>query len=165
MRSLGFALSASMHNTREETMKLKYRVCRALLTGALLVMGITTGFSASAADKNPCSQDIATFCKDVGPGWGAIRECLERNESRLSDSCKTYEARMERPRVESREVAEQVRRIRLECRGDAGKFCGSVGSDVDKLMTCLKGHSGELSIPCREAVEAAKGGEEERTTK
>ena len=123
------------------------------------------GTAVSAADQNPCSEDIAKFCKDVKPGWRAIMDCLERHESQLSDACKDYEAKMERPRMESREVGMQQMRVRQACRDDVTKFCNDVKSGSDGIATCLKEHAGELSMPCRDAVEAARGGEEERKAK
>jgi hypothetical protein len=145
-------------------MKQNGRLCCVILVGALFISALMFGADASAADQNPCSEDIAKFCKDVGPGWGAIMACLEQHESQLSDACKDYEAKMERPRMESREVAGQQMRVRQACRDDVTKFCNDVKSGSDG-MTCLKEHASELSIPCREAMEAARGGEEERKGK
>jgi hypothetical protein len=123
------------------------------------------GCDAFAADQNPCSEDIAKFCKDVKPGWGATMDCLERHESQLSDACKDYEAKMEKPRMESREVAGQQMRVRQACRDDVAKFCNDVTSGSVGIATCLKEHANELSMPCRDAMKAARGGEEERKAK
>jgi hypothetical protein len=146
-------------------MKQAKRSYHRVVTGALLAVALVFGFTAFAADQNPCSEDIAKFCKDVGPSWGAIMACLEQHESQLSDACKDYEAKMEKPRVESREAMRQQMRIRQACRDDVTKFCNDVKSASGGIATCLKEHAGELSLPCKDALEAAKGGEEERTAK
>jgi hypothetical protein len=148
----------------EEKMKQKGRLCSAILVPALLILGLMFGCDAFAADQNPCSGDIAKFCKDVKPGWEATMECLERYEDRLSDACKDYEAKMEKPRMESREVAGQQMWVRQACRDDVTKFCNDVKSGSEGL-TCLKEHASELSMPCRDAIKAARGGEEERKAK
>ena len=79
-------------------MKQNSRLCRAVLVAALFIAGLMFSAEASAADQNPCSADMAKFCKDVKPGQRAMMECLERHESQLSDACKDYEARMEKTR-------------------------------------------------------------------
>ena len=86
-----------------------------ILIGALFVASLILGAEALAADQNPCSEDIAKFCKDINPGQRAIMECLEQHESQLSDACKNYEAMMESPRAESREAMRQQMMVRLTC--------------------------------------------------
>ena len=142
----------------------QHQMFRYFVGGALLISGLLASFGAAAADGNPCSEDIAKFCKDVKPGRQALMECLEEHEAQLSNACKDYEASMERPRMESREVAGQQMRVRQACKDDVTKFCnetkgGSAG------MTCLKEHASELSVQCRDAIKVASGGEEERKTK
>ncbi len=56
-------------------------------------------------------------------------------------------------------------RVRQACRDDVAKFCNDLKPGGAGIATCLKEHASELSMPCRDAVEAARGGEEERKTK
>jgi hypothetical protein len=37
----------------------------------------------------PCMSDIATYCKDIPPGGGQVRACLERRMPALSEPCRT----------------------------------------------------------------------------
>jgi hypothetical protein len=143
-------------------MKQSSRYYCIILIGMFFISSLMFGTAVSAAEQNPCSEDIAKFCKDVKPGQRAIMDCLERHESQLSDACKDYEARMERPRAESREVVKQQMRVRQACRGDVAKLCNEAASGSGGITTCLRELASELSMPCREAVEAARGGEEER---
>jgi hypothetical protein len=139
-------------------------LCRAIFIAALFISGFMFVPEASAADQNPCSDDIAKFCKNV-TGRRAMMACLEQHESQLSDACKDYEARMENARMESREVAMQQMRVRQACKDDVSKFCKNVKPGDGGTAACLKEHGNELSAPCKEALEAAKGGAEERKTK
>lgn len=41
-----------------------------------------------AAAKKACEPDVAKFCKDVKPGDGAIKQCLQSHESELAQECK-----------------------------------------------------------------------------
>jgi hypothetical protein len=146
-------------------MKQDSRFYCIIIIGMFFISSSMFGTAVSAAEPNPCSEDIAKFCKDVKPGQRAIMDCLERYESQLSDACKDYEASMERPRAESREVVMQQMRVRQACRDDVAKFCNDAGSGSGGIATCLKEHASELSLPCKDAVEAARGGEEERKAK
>jgi hypothetical protein len=146
-------------------MKQLKKLCPVVLLGVFFISGLLFGAEVSVAEQNPCSADIAKFCKDIQPGKRAMMECLERNESQLSDACKEYEARMENPRMEAREVALQQMGLRQSCGDDIARFCGDVKPGSGGVQACLKEHMKELSMPCKDAVEAAKGGAEERTGK
>jgi hypothetical protein len=91
-------------------MKQINRFCPAILVAGLLCLGLMFGTNASAADKNPCSEDIAKFCKDVKPDIRSIMDCLEEHENKLSDACKDFEATMGGSRVESREKQGNTKR-------------------------------------------------------
>ena len=41
-----------------------------------------------AAAKKACEPDVAKFCKDVKPGDGAVKQCLQSHESELAQECK-----------------------------------------------------------------------------
>jgi hypothetical protein len=71
-------------------------IARALTLSALVLGMISPAF----ADPTPppsggmttlrtaCKADIETYCKDVQPGGGRIRDCLKANRDKLSQSCK-----------------------------------------------------------------------------
>ena len=152
---------------KEEQMNQSCWLYHAVLVSALVFPGLTVGLGASAADQNPCSEDIAKFCGNVKPSQRALMECLEEHESRLSDACKDYEAKMERPRAESREVITQRMRVSQACREDVSKFClcATVQPATGGVLACLNEHAVEISVPCKAAIEAARGGEEEQKGK
>jgi hypothetical protein len=154
-----------MKAKRGEMMEQRSRSYCAILTGVLLISGVVFTVEAFAADQNPCSEDLAKFCSDLQPGRRAMMECLEQHEAQLSDACKAYEAKMEKPRMESREVVNQQMRVRTVCREDTIKFCSAEASGGGGIGTCLSEHTSELSAPCKDAIEAARGGGEERTAK
>jgi hypothetical protein len=145
-------------------MKYRHCLCPVILASAFLIVGLGLALEASAADQNPCSEDIAKFCQDLKPGQRALMECLEQHESELSDACKGYEAKMERPRAESREVVMQQMRVRQACREDVTKLCSDAKSASGGIFACLRAHTGEVSMPCKDALAVAKGGEEEKNT-
>jgi hypothetical protein len=138
-------------------MKQMSRFYLATLVGALFFLGLMFGANGSAADKNPCSEDIAKFCKNVKPDRRSIMECLEEHESELSGACKDYEATMEGSRVESREQIRQYRAFLQACKGDVSKFCKNVNPASGGIEKCLNEHQNELSTPCSESMKAVKG--------
>jgi hypothetical protein len=142
-------------------MKQQHTFWQAFIAGIFLLCCSGLAQGVFAADRNACSDDIAKFCKNIKPGWQALRECLEEHETQLSDACKDYEASMERPRVESREAAYRRTRIHQSCKDDVSKFCSGPQSQSRGVETCLNEHASELSRPCRDALKSAKGGEEE----
>ena len=47
-----------------------------------------------------CANDVQKFCANVERAKGAVRSCLETNESQLSDTCKTARAERAAARAE-----------------------------------------------------------------
>jgi hypothetical protein len=135
-------------------MKRNEKIYPVVVASVLFIVALMAGTSVSAAEPNPCTEDIAKYCKDVKPGQMALLECLEKHEAQLSDACKAYEAKMERPRVESREVVMQQKKVRQACREDVVKFCSGSPSVKGGISACLKEHGNELSGPCKEALKA-----------
>jgi hypothetical protein len=133
--------------------------------GAFLLMTLMFGLDVSAGGENPCSADIAKFCKDVGPGRTGLLECLEAHETQLSEACRNYEGKLSGTRRESREEIMQQLRIRQACEADIAKLCQDVKPGVFGIATCLKVHKDELSPSCVEALKAARGAAEEAKTK
>jgi hypothetical protein len=41
-----------------------------------------------------CGEDQKTLCGDVKKGHGAVMKCLKKNESKLSEGCKSYMSEM-----------------------------------------------------------------------
>lgn len=45
--------------------------------------------AALAYIANECHDDIQTYCSAVRPGGGRLLDCLQRNEDKISDRCKS----------------------------------------------------------------------------
>ncbi len=122
------------------------------LAGIICLFPVWSG-QASAEKADPCTEDIARFCKDTGPE--AVIDCLEQHESELSDSCRTYEQQMGGKKVEMREEARRMKIFREACKKDMAKFCSEGKPGQEGIEKCLGKHEGELSAPCREQLKAA----------
>jgi hypothetical protein len=116
---------------------------------------------ASAAENNPCSEDIAKFCKNAAPNRTAIMECLETNEKKLTAACKDYEAKvMEGIRGEKREQVKAQKKFLQSCRTDITKLCKNAEYQVGGYVKCVNDHKKELSSTCAAWVAAQQ---EEKT--
>lgn len=122
-----------------------------MMTG-LICLGVMLGASAYAADKNPCSDDIAKFCSNVKFGTPAMIGCLESHESQLSSECKAYEEKMEGRRGERMEMNKVWANFKQTCSKDVARFCNKVDPKQGGVVKCLKGHTMQISPACKETI-------------
>lgn len=115
------------------------RITTIALGSALLGLLV---LSAAAAEKRPCADDAAKFCKDVKPGGGRIIKCLEGHQSELSEACKK-QLESEGARIKAAQDA---------CKSDVEKWCKDVQPGGGRIVKCLKEHQTELSAECKSQV-------------
>ena len=133
-------------------MKQVNRIYPAILIAGFICLAVMLGANAYADDKNPCSAEIAKFCKNIKLGTPAMLECLESHEAKLSAACKKYEATMEGKRGESMERVEVYSKFRQACTGDIARFCNNADPKQGGAVACLKGHANEISPACSKAI-------------
>jgi hypothetical protein len=139
----------------EVSMKSNLKLCLFGTAAIFFVYcGLMFGVSAFAADQNPCSEDIAKFCKNIEPGMVALMDCLEKHESELSSGCKAHEAKMLGQRVERAEQVGEKVKFRQTCMNDMARFCNDADPEKGGMLNCLKQHEKELSTACDESVKA-----------
>lgn len=122
------------------------------LVACFFSLGLMYGVNSYAEGKNPCSADIAKFCKTIRPGSIALMICLEEHENDLSTSCKDYEAKMGGPKAERREKVAKIVKFRNACASDMGKICKDAKPEPGGMLNCLKLHESQLSAPCSESI-------------
>ena len=104
----------------------------------------TTAEAPKAGMKDgPCKTDIETYCKDVQPGEGRIRQCMKDNDAKLSTECK----------AEMQKHHEEMEATKKACAADREKFCKDAqpGKGEDGIRACMKSHQAELSAECNAA--------------
>lgn len=101
--------------------------------------------------KNPCSEDIAKFCKDA-KDWMSIMSCLEANETKLSAACRKYEAKSHGKRAEKGEDVREKKKFLKVCKADIVKFCKDADIKAGGYVKCISEHKSELSAPCADWV-------------
>jgi hypothetical protein len=135
------------------------RFCLMVLTAVLLCFGWGFGMDASAANQNPCSEDVTRFCGNIPPGSAgmiALMDCLEEHEKELSDACRNLEARMGGPRMERSEAVREKRQFRQNCIGDMARLCNDASPTQGGMMKCLSEHENELSAPCSQGIKTMR---------
>src|SRR5512139_3213972 len=120
------------------------------LTVAAVLLFAVAGMPAPAQPRGngngACTAEREKFCKDVEPGPGRIRRCLEEHEADLSAPCKQHLEHMQA----------RTRAIEEACKDDVIKFCKSVSVGGFNLRNCLKRHEPELAPSCKTVLEETK---------
>jgi hypothetical protein len=135
-------------------------LCVSVLIGLSLMVSV----NADAADENPCSKEMASFCTKIAPGTSAMMDCLEKHEQQLSNACRDYEKTMGGARVEMKEEVRTLTEFRKACDSDIAQFCKGVSPEQDGFTTCLKRHEKKLSAACLKGMQDRKA-EESRKAK
>ena len=126
---------------------MQIKVTLALMALLMLALAHTPAPAQPRGNgSGACTAEKEKFCKDVEPGAGRIRRCLEEHGAELSDACKQH---LEQMRARTRTIEEA-------CRDDVTKFCKSVSVGGGSLRNCLKRHDPELSPSCKTALEESK---------
>ena len=140
-------------------MKQTRLFCMLTLAAGLLGFGWVFGIDASAANQNPCSEDVARFCGNIAPGPAGmitLMDCLEEHEKELSGACRDFEAGMGGRRMERSEAVKEKRQFRQSCIGDMARLCSNASPTQGGMMKCLSEHENELSAPCSQSIKAMR---------
>jgi hypothetical protein len=135
-----------------------------------------------AAVKSNCRSDYMKVCSSVTPGGAAALQCLEKNEARLSPSCKkavaaaggggatpagaapvTANAAPEAPAAGAAPAApalvlrpmrpiEVLGVMRSACGADVRTLCAGVPVGGGRVISCLVEHSAQLSPACQQVL-------------
>lgn len=125
-------------------MKYNSRFILLVLVVCVLSFGIMQSGIVSAAEKGPCADDIAQYCKNAKSGKGGIVKCLKENNDKLSPACKE---KMGTPPQKKGDGA---------CKEDVAKLCKGVKPGEGRIIKCMKEHEDELSAPCKDELKKAK---------
>ena len=145
-------------------MKMENRRSLHIVAGVFFGFALIVSMTADAADQNPCSKEMATYCKKIAPGTSTMMDCLEKHEHQLSNSCKDYEKTMGGARVEMKEEARDIADYRKASSADVTKFCKDVSPENDGTAACLRQHEKKLSATCLKSIQERKN-EEKGTAK
>jgi hypothetical protein len=100
-----------------------------------------------------CRADMGEFCSAVGPGEGAVFDCLDLHLPELTRNCQAEMTRLSIARA-------KVAAVKTACKADVLRLCQPVPRGAGAILQCLEEHQSELSPDCnaagaRRAMEAA----------
>ena len=125
-----------------------------LLTVIFIAAGLMIGAGIAQAKHKkgagPCKADVEQFCKDVKPGKGGIRECLDANAANLSPECKGFVEKMEQKR----------QAFQAACGGDFDKLCKGEKEGKGHGFKCLVSQKESLSQSCASFLEEKRAKKE-----
>jgi OOP family OmpA-OmpF porin len=110
----------------------------------------TVGY-ADAIDQlaKSCGNDIGKFCKKEPLGGGRIKQCLERNQAGVSQSCKIAVGQL--TALLQKRATARVAIPRL-CERDRLRLCNGIEPGDGNLMECFYKVKQNVSAECRQAV-------------
>lgn len=130
------------------------------VVAVLLCLGFATpGHSqtigyAEATDMlaSACGKDIETLCKGVNLGNGRIKACMQRNNARVSRTCRETAAKAF-ALIEKRAAA-RVAVLKL-CDADAQRLCGGVQRGDGQILECMLLAQKAVTPRCNQAISDA----------
>jgi hypothetical protein len=117
-----------------------------VLPVAILVM-LSAALPVFAQSMNPCTEDMKTICGDITMGGGRLLRCYEERKDKISTDCRGW--------VEGAKANADV--LRKACSKEIDARCNSEKGDPLEMLDCLQSNYIDLSMGCREKLNAFKG--------
>lgn len=110
----------------------------------------TIGF-AEAYDRlaKSCGKDIDKLCANAPLGGGAVKSCLEKNQSKVSEGCKAVAA--ETFMLLAKREAAQANAVKV-CDRDISQYCSRVQPHDGYVLQCLLTSTRVVSTACKQII-------------
>lgn len=110
----------------------------------------TMSFEAAIAIlSSSCGKDIDANCKGVNLGAGRIKNCLARNQAKVSSQCQSDFARVEGMVQKRADARIAVLKI---CDTDVRKLCGGVQAGDGQILYCMLTAQKGTGAKCNQAI-------------
>ncbi|TYC54175.1 hypothetical protein FMN50_13295 [Rhodobacterales bacterium] len=99
-----------------------------------------------------CGKDIETYCKSATLANNGITQCLEQNQSKVSQKCnadRIVVISLIQERLAAQAAAPK------ECERDARQYCKGVAPGAGHLLRCLLKAEPSVSKKCNTAIDLA----------
>ena len=134
------------------------RLIFAFTTGLMLVaapaaFAQTVGYAeAIKILAASCGKDIESYCKTATLANNGITQCLEQNQSKVSEKCNAD--RLVVTSLIQARLAAQAEAPKL-CQRDAAQYCKGVKAGAGHLLRCLLKAQPSVSEKCNTAIDLA----------
>lgn len=98
---------------------------------------------------NSCGVDIGKYCRNVNLGAGRLRECLARNQAKVSGQCKADYSRVFASVQKRAQARVAVLKI---CDADARRLCDMVQKGDGQILECMLVAQRSVSPRCNQAI-------------
>jgi hypothetical protein len=124
-----------------------------MLVAAPVAFAQTVGFAdAIKILAASCGKDIESYCKSATLADNGITQCLEKNQSKLSEKCNA-DRLVVISLIEAR-LAAQAEAPKL-CQRDAAQYCKGVKAGAGHILRCLLKAQPSVSEKCNTAIDLA----------
>jgi len=106
-----------------------------------------TGAAKAKGADRVCAADRQKFCSDVRPGGGRMYKCMSSHDAELAPACRE---RLTQGKARWDDFV-------TACKADADKYCKGVPPGGARIVSCLKGHQGDLAADCKAKFNRAQG--------
>lgn len=125
----------------------------AMLAAAPAAYAQTVGFAdAIKMLSASCGKDIETYCKSASLANNGITDCLEQNQSKVSQKCNA-DRQVVISLLQERFAAQAA--VSKECENDARQYCKGVKAGAGRLLRCLLKAQPSVSKKCNTAIDLA----------
>lgn len=141
------------HRALEEELTLAIRI----LGGLALIFALSLPASAQTVSyaeamrlfTRACGKDVERTCKGVSIGEARMLNCMKKNESKISDTCKTtLDATIQS--LELRAAAQEA--AFPLCEKDITRFCKEYDPGNGRILRCLLSNEKQVSAGCNQAI-------------
>ncbi|TCR65481.1 cysteine rich repeat protein [Bosea sp. BK604] len=132
---------------------------RKILAAASLLVPMAIPLAASAQTltfaeaydrlAKSCGPDIEKLCSKVSLGGGAVKACLDRNQARLSATCKSTSAEVFQSLA--KRASAQATAVKV-CERDIGQYCNGVQPHDGYRLQCLLTATKVVSSGCKQVI-------------
>jgi len=124
-----------------------FAMFKAGVLAGVVLMAYPEGMPAYALEIGPCTDDFKQYCGDVTPGGGRLVRCYEERKGKMSADCVGW--------VETAKANAKV--LQAACSKELDARCNSEKGDLFETLDCLQSNYIDLSMGCREKLNAFKG--------
>ena len=117
------------------------------ILAAAVLMVFPAAMTAYAQEYRPCADDFKQYCSAVTPGGGRLVRCYEENKNKMSANCIGW----------AEGVKSNAAALKDACAKELDARCNSEKGDLFESLDCLQSNYIDLSMGCREKLNAFKG--------
>lgn len=119
----------------------------------LLALLLLAACAAPAAAASPCAAEYRQFCREVDPGQGRLKKCLQEHEDELGPSCKA-QVQADRKADSAAKPKSATAGFHAVCDDDIKTLCPDLAGA--ELARCMNENRASFSDDCKAFLDRLK---------